>query len=367
MDFNLLTTVLTTFVNALAAGQHSVQSAGGTVMRALAVIEIVLAGLWMSMDGTSMAAPFKKLLQLSFWVWFATSFPTLTKAFSDSLVQLGLSAGGQGGNVALLLDPSRIAGMALDATQPLVQSMDDAGLTHLKDAIVMGLCYLIIMACFFIIACQVCLAVVEYYLIVTLATCLIPFGISSHTKFLAEKAIGAVVAVSVKLMVLSFIIGLIQPVLGQIRFSGGGEIKLNEVMAMILVCGLLAVVVWRAPGFASDLLAASPSLSVAAVGQHVTSAVSSGARATSGAVSAGIGATREAASMVRSGATGAIGAVRMVGAAVTAGARGGEPAAAATNAAASSSSASPSSTPPPSSNRGRSSGDRQGPPPKTSV
>jgi type IV secretion system protein TrbL len=325
VDFNLLTTVLTTFVNALAAGQHSVQSAGGGVLRALAVIEIVLAGLWMAMDGANVSAPFKKLLQLSFWIWFATSFPTLTKAFSDSLVQMGLSAGGQTGNVGLLLNPSRIAGMALDATQPLVQSMDDAGLTHIKDQLILGICYLIIMACFFIIACQVCLAVVEYYLIVTLATCLIPFGISPHTKFLAEKAIGAVVAVSVKLMVLSFILGLIQPVLSQIRFSGTGEIKLNEVMSMILVCGLLAVVAWRAPGFASDLLAASPSLSMASVGQHVTSAVSSGANMASGAVTAGLGATRSAASMIRTGATGLAGAAGMVSAAVRAGARGKSP------------------------------------------
>jgi hypothetical protein len=45
-------------------------------------------------------------------------------------------------------------------------------------------------------------------------------------------------------MGLSFILGLIQPVLSQIKFSTGSEIKLNEVMSMILVCGLLAVVVW---------------------------------------------------------------------------------------------------------------------------
>jgi hypothetical protein len=139
----------------------------------------------------------------------------------------------------------RIAGQALDATQPLVTAMDDAGF-HFKDAIVLGLCYLIIMACFFVMAGQICLAVIEYYLVVTLATCLIPFGVSSHTKFIAEKAIGAAVAVSVKLMVLSFVVALIQPVLSHIRFSGGGDIKMNELMAMILVSGLLACVVWRA-------------------------------------------------------------------------------------------------------------------------
>ncbi len=325
MDFNLLTTVLTTFVNALAAGQARVQSTGTGVLRSLAIIEIVLAGLWMAMDAPSLAAPFKKLLQISFWVWFANNFGTLTKKLCDSLVQLGLSAGGISGNLSLLLDPSRIAGQALDATQPLVQSMQDAGLTHFGDAMVLGLCFIVIMACFFIMACQVCLAVVEYYLIVTLAICLIPFGISAHTKFLAEKAIGAVVAVSVKLMVLAFIIGLIQPVLGQIKFSGTGEIKLNEVMAMVLVCGLLAVIVWRAPSFASDLLAASPSLSAGVVGQNVASGVSTTAGAVTGAASGVVGAAGLAATAFKSGGRGIIGgaaaAARILSSAATAGAR----------------------------------------------
>jgi type IV secretion system protein TrbL len=330
MDFNLLTTVLTTFVNALAAGQKAVASAGGGILRGLAVIEIVLAGLWIALDETSLSAPFKKLLHITFWIWFASSFSTLTKTFCDSLVQLGLSAGAQSGNVGLLLDPSHIAGMALDATAPLVQSMDDAGLTHLKDAIVLGFCYLIIMACFFVMACQICLAVVEYYLIVTLASCLIPFGVSKHTEFLAQKAIGAAVAVCVKLMVLSFIVSIIQPVLGQIHFSSTtGEVKLNEVMAMILVCGLLAVVVWRAPGFAADLLAASPMLSAASVAQNVMVGVSTGARAASGAVTGAVGATRAAASALTKGTSGAISAFQTLKSATVMGARGGETTAAA--------------------------------------
>jgi type IV secretion system protein TrbL len=287
MDFNLLTSTLSAFVGALAQGQARVQSAGGSVLRGLIIIEIVLAGCWVALGSASVSSMFKKLLHITFWMWFATAFPTVVKAFSDSLVQLGLAAGQQSGNMSLLLDPSRIAGQALDATAPLVQAMDDAGF-HIKDAIVLGLCYLVIMGCFFVMAGQICLAVIEYYLIVTLATCLIPFGVSSHTKFIAEKAIGAAVAVSVKLMVLSFVVAIIQPVLGHIRFSGGGDIKMNELMAMVLVSGLLACVVWRAPGFASDLLAGSPSLSAAAIVQNV------GAAATfvSGAASSGLGSVR---------------------------------------------------------------------------
>jgi type IV secretion system protein TrbL len=293
MDFNLLTSTLSSFVTALAAGQARVQAAGSGVLRALIIIEIALAGFWIALGSASVPSMFKKLLHITFWMWFATSFPTLVKAFSDSLVHLGLMAGQQSGNMSLLLDPSRIAGQALDATAPLVAAMDDAGF-HIKDAIVLGLCYLIIMACFFVIACQICLAVIEYYLVVTLATCLIPFGMSSHTKFIAEKAIGAAVAVSVKLMVLSFVMALIQPVLGHIRFSGGGDVKMNELMAMMLVSGLLACVVWRAPGLASDLLAGSPSLGAAAIVQNVGAAASFA----SNAVARGVGATRSAASGV---------------------------------------------------------------------
>lgn len=323
MTFNVLTATLTSFINALAGAQSRVSAAGG-IMSGLAIIEIVLFGLWIALDGGSVSEPFKKFMQLSFWCWFAAHFPSLVKVFSDSLVQVALNAGGAGGNVGLILDPSKIAGMALDITQPLVQSMQDAGITHLGDLILDAICYVILVASFFLIACQVCIAVIEYYLVVTLASCLIPFGISQHTRFLAEKAIGAAVAVSVKLMVLSFVVALIQPVLGQLHFSsGGGEILLNESLAMCLVCILLAILVWRAPGFASDLLAASPSLSANAVGQHITSAVSTGAAAFSGGASLGAQAATSAAAGAAGGARGAGSAFQHLASALHLGGRGG--------------------------------------------
>ena len=65
---------------------------------------------------------------------------------------------------------------------------------------------------------------------------------------------------------------------------------MNEALAMCLVCVLLAVIVWRAPGFAADLLAASPSLSAGAVGQHITSAVSTTATMIGGAIAGGMAA-----------------------------------------------------------------------------
>ena len=48
--------------------------------------------------------------------------------------------------------------------------MHDAGITHLGDTFIMAICFAALIVCFFLIACQICLAVIEYYLVVTLAS-----------------------------------------------------------------------------------------------------------------------------------------------------------------------------------------------------
>ena len=72
-----------------------------------------------------------------------------------------------------------------------------------------------------------------------------PFGLVSGTKFLAEKAIGAVVAAGMKLMVLAFITSVIQPVLTGMRFRGP-DITMIELWAMFLtICGM-TLLCWKA-------------------------------------------------------------------------------------------------------------------------
>jgi type IV secretion system protein TrbL len=60
-------------------------------------------------------------------------------------------------------------------------------------------------------AIQVFLSVLEYYLITAVAGILVPLGLLPQTKFLAEKAIGAVVSPGIKLMVLAFIVAVTNP------------------------------------------------------------------------------------------------------------------------------------------------------------
>ena len=98
MTFNVLTKTLTTFVTALNNMQATI-GAGGRLMTALVAIEVVLFALSLALDGgDNPSAAFRKFIEISLWVWFATHFPALVKTFSDSLVSAALHAGGQSGN-----------------------------------------------------------------------------------------------------------------------------------------------------------------------------------------------------------------------------------------------------------------------------
>src|SRR6266496_3697608 len=217
----------------------------------------------------------------------------------------------QSGAYNLLLDPSRIAAYGLTTTDELSKAMGGISITHPADALVFGICYVAIMAAFLIMSIQVFLAVLEYYLITAVAGILVPWGILPQTKFLAEKAIGAVVSAGIKLMVLAFIIAVTNPVLASMHFASQ-DIKLNELWSAVLTSCAIAFLAWHAPSLAAGLLAGSPSLGAGAIAQNVAS----GSMMAAGAVGGMVAMTRLAAS----GAS-AVGG-RALGAAVGGAARG---------------------------------------------
>ena len=271
MEFNTLTSTLTTFVTAYSAAYDRVQPIAHKVLGSLALIEIALVGMYLALDGgQQVSALFGKFLKIAVWTYITTNFHQLVKAFSQSLIGAGLMAAGQPGNFQLLLDPSKIAGMGTTATDALVQALNNVGTFDFFDQFVFGLVYIAIMLTFLLIAVQIFLAVIEFYLISALAGVLIGFGVSPHFRFLSEKAIGAVVACSIKLMVLAFIMAMVQPTLASVRFVGP-EIKFNELWALLLTSGAIMLVAWTAPSLAASLLAGSPSLGAGGVAQNMMS------------------------------------------------------------------------------------------------
>jgi type IV secretion system protein TrbL len=298
MQFNTLTLTLQNFITALSGSYGRIAGAADTLLSLLIGIEVVLLGLWTALGGgDNVVGILKRILHIGAWVWIVKSYPTLCKALVDSLVQAGLLAGGGTGDVSLLMDPSRLAGYGLDATAPLVQKLADLGMTDLPDLIVFGFGYLAILACFLIMAINVFLAVLEYYVFAALAGIFLPFGLLSPTKFLAEKAISAVVSAATKLMVLALVTAVIDPVLSAIHFQGP-QITFNELWSVFLTVCALMFLCWKAPSLAGSLLGGSPHLGVDHLLQAASTPIAAGLAVGAYASRAGasVSATRAAAS-----------------------------------------------------------------------
>jgi type IV secretion system protein TrbL len=294
VQFNSLTLTLQNFIAALSGGYGRLQGPAHSLLAVMVGIEIVLLGFWTALGGgDNVVGAFKKILHIGGWVWFVGAFQSLSKAFVTSLINAGFMAGGGGGDVSLLMDPSRIAGYGLDATEPLTKKVADLGMTDLSDLFMYAFGYLAILACFLVMAINVFLAVLEYYLFVALVGILLPFGLLAPTKFLAEKAIGAVVAAGVKLMTLAFLLSIIEPVLATIHFAGP-EITLNELWSVLLTVCSLMLLCWKAPSLAANLLSGSPNLGHGDALQAGQTAVLAGAAVAHAAMGNGAAAGRAA-------------------------------------------------------------------------
>lgn len=295
MDTAVLTNSLNQFLTTFNAAYGLIWANGGqALLWVLAGIELVLAALWWAWGGAQMVDAIKKILFLMFWLWIVTNFAWLAPAFVYSLVDAGISgAGGAAGGHGIILDPSRIFTAGVNAITPImtmIEDMDDWD--QLGQVIILWISAFIILIAFAVVAIQVFLTVLEFYLFLGLSAILLPFGINRHTKFIAEKTLGGVVNYGVKMMVLAFILSVTEPTLtGSISFTvTDGTVEWNEIFSVMVIAWAIALLSWNAPGIAAGLVAGSPSLSAGTATQNTVAGTAAG----SAAAGAAIGATRAA-------------------------------------------------------------------------
>lgn len=305
---NVLTLTLNNFLAVFALGYTHLAPATLKLALTLLAIEFVLFGIYFAFGAKNFADLFFKILFIGFWWWLINAFPTVMTMILNSFIAWGARAGGAApaATSALLLNPSAIAGYGLIAAQPIWDAIQDMGVANIGQMVIYGLLGLVVLGMFFVIAIQVFITVLEFYLVVALTSVLLPFAYIKRTAFLAEKAIAAVISFGIKLMVLAFIITVTQPVLAGLALAPGVTPTYNTIFALILTVGALAVLVLHAPGVAAGIMAGAPSLTAGSV----ASTAMAGGLAVSGAGLAAYGATAAAAQL---GAGAATGAARLAG------------------------------------------------------
>lgn len=210
-----------------------------------------------------------------------------SRLFLKSLMDAGLAVGGGGIGSGALTNPDYIWQTGAINAQPLLEVVKGtASLGAIPVALMCLVMYVILMACYLLIACQVFITWLEWYIIGGCAVIFFPFLANDNTKFMGEKAIGAIVAQGVKLMVLGVVLSAVMPVLGSLALPAKADV--SQCILPLGKIAAMAFLAWHAPGVAAGLLAGSPSLSF----DNVRSAGASGAGMFSRPGSGGSGGRR---------------------------------------------------------------------------
>ena len=265
-DPGVLTTLLNNFLDVFRLGYGRIMPDARWLLQTLALIEIVFAALWWAFKREDAIVAFlQRILWVGFFIYLVTEWPTLVTAMRDSLAMVGLRAGGNALSLTDFMNPSQLAYMGIVATKPIFDHIGAWGIltNNLGDVIISGLSGLIILLAFFIMAIQVFITVLEFYLGSVLTLILVPFGVNRHTAFIAERAFGMVISFGIKLMVLGFITSATFPVLNQLTIPS--DPALGQVFSMMLASLAIAFLMWHAPSIAAGLMAGSPSLSAGTV------------------------------------------------------------------------------------------------------
>ena len=264
-DPAIISDLLVVFINACSEGFLNIQGYSLWLLSSFIGINIAWFGIkWAlgAVDGFKEVVP--RIMTISFFVLLINQYVYLIDVIFNSFIKVGLSAGNNTIAKADLLDPGSFIMKGFKATGPLWTSLLDGGVWGAffngPRTVITFIGSIFIILAFFLMALQIFLVIFEFYLTTTLGVFLLPFGIIPKFSWIAEKALGSIVTISVKMMVLAFVASICITAIN--GFSWSGEFQLRELISVCLGSMTVAIVMWRAPSMAAALMTGSSAMDV---------------------------------------------------------------------------------------------------------
>lgn len=316
LDTGIMTMTLERILGIFEAGAGTLVSGGTGLLSTLVAIEIVWGGImWSFLEANEALRQFlRKIVLVGVFTFIVLNWTSIANTILDGFVWAGGEVGGGSVPISLMRNPSRILDLGMLATNEIWKQIGEISLLESGTVglmLLMGIVGFITLVLYFLIALMVYMTLLEFYIICAFGAVFIPWGVNSHTKWIAERYLGAIVAQGTKLMVLTVMVGTVFPILSSLRLPE--EPAWYQALSLMFGTATIAFVVWRAPQVAGGLMAGSASLHAA---DALSSAKTVGAAGASMAMSAGSaaatgGATAPAAAV---GGGGAVASAAKVGA-----------------------------------------------------
>ncbi|KLD72165.1 P-type conjugative transfer protein TrbL [Xanthomonas hyacinthi] len=341
-DVTIIDRFLDTFSRYIDSGFGLLQGEVAFLTATLIVIDMTIAGLYWAMSHATgqgedvIAKLLRKVLYVGAFAYIIGNFNWLAGIVFRSFAGLGLTATGSTMTMENFPQPGRLAKTGIDAGAPILEQIGNmAGFpevfVNIDPIVVMFLAWLTVILCFFVLAIQLFITLIEFKLTTLAGFVLVPFALWNKTSFLAEKVLGNVVSSGIKVLVLAVIVGIGSGLFAEFQVHPAEPSIDHALVVMLASLALLALGIYG-PGIATGLVSGAPQLGAgamagAAIGAAGT-AVAIGAAATGvgGAVAAGARMAPAAAKLAGAGAraaTSAAGSARSAFQAGSAAAGGG--------------------------------------------
>ncbi len=263
MDTGILTTVLNQLAGRLSLGYARILPDALVLMRYLVAIELVVLGVFWALGKSDITVTaIKKITAIGLFLWIITGMKSLSHALISSFAQAGLVAGGSVLTVANLFDPSAIIDMGFKTTKPIFDNI--GGFTtialHPVNSALQFITGLMGLFAYFLIAWNLFIVIIEFYLFTVCAVILIPFAVFKPTAWLAERAIGGTFTIGVKLMVLALIVSIAYDIIGSLDLTPVADDNYALYCGISMVC-VISYLSWSAPNFAAGIISGGPNLS----------------------------------------------------------------------------------------------------------
>ncbi len=251
----------------LAASHMRIMETGEALFVRLAILDLIITGLFWASEGfPGMAKLIKKLLLLSGALYFFRHYPEFFALLRDSALYLGSKLSAPEGQGSFVLDPGAIMNMAFELTAPLRAYYFTLGITQIPQLLLALLLIAILDVVFLVMTLSVVLVSIEFYLFVGIGSICIPFFVFPLTRRFAIRMLEGMASFFVKLLTLACIVGIIQTLylrisedLGKLMLVKGG---LGGGILLVLFFAMFSLFfVLRGPSLISSMLSGAVSSS----------------------------------------------------------------------------------------------------------